>query len=131
MTLDAADNLAALPARSPELPLHATTEMVGRRLADHLRETGVTAVIVDDVRPARRPRSARSGAESRMTVGLFRRYGIPVDERFAERLAEVWSHPTEKLDRGGIHRHLKTSQHRSGMRLPDAGDRPVRGAYPA
>lgn len=41
LTLNAADNLTALMARSPELPLLATTEVLGRRLADHLRETGL------------------------------------------------------------------------------------------
>jgi type VII secretion protein EccE len=95
MTLDAADNLAALQARSPELPLLATTETVGRRLADHLRETGVTAVIVDDVDPP-----AGIGREKWRGVsddrGVVSAYGIPVDERFAERLSEVWTQPTEK-----------------------------------
>jgi type VII secretion protein EccE len=95
VTLDAAENLAALQARPPELPLRATTETVGRRLADHLRETGVTAVIVDDVDPP-----AGLGSEKWRGVqddrGAVSAYGIPVDERFAERLTEVWSHPMEK-----------------------------------
>jgi type VII secretion protein EccE len=47
MTLGAADNLAALRARSPEIPLYDTAEVVGRRLADRLRETGLDAAIVD------------------------------------------------------------------------------------
>jgi type VII secretion protein EccE len=95
ITLDAAQNLAALQARSPELPLVATTETVGRRLADHLRETGVTAVIVDDVDPP-----VGLGKEKWRGVqddrGVVSAHGIPVDERFAERLAEVWSQQTEK-----------------------------------
>ncbi|MGE2725412.1 type VII secretion protein EccE [Mycolicibacterium pulveris] len=94
MTLNAADNLAALQARSPELPLLTTTEVVGRRLADHLRETGLEAVIVDVVDPPAGP-----GREKWRAVlddgGAVSAYGIPVDERLGERLAEVWSRPTE------------------------------------
>src|SRR5690349_11347100 len=37
LTVAAADNLAALRARSSQIPLRDTTEIVGRRLADHLR----------------------------------------------------------------------------------------------
>ena len=83
------------PARSPELPLLATTETVGRRLADHLRETGVTAVIVDDVDPP-----AGLGSEKWRGVqddrGVVSAYGIPVDERFAERLHRGVVTPMEK-----------------------------------
>lgn len=40
LTLSAADNLTALQARSPRIPLRETADIVGRRLADHLRELG-------------------------------------------------------------------------------------------
>lgn len=51
LTLSAADNLAALQARSSRIPLHETAEVAARRLADHLRETGWDANVVnaDDV----------------------------------------------------------------------------------
>jgi type VII secretion protein EccE len=54
ITLGAADNLAALRARSARIPLRDTAEVVGRRLANHLRESGwdVTPVDTADV-PAR------------------------------------------------------------------------------
>ncbi|MGV0581606.1 type VII secretion protein EccE [Mycolicibacterium elephantis] len=94
MTLNAADNLTALMARSPDLPLLATTEVVGRRLADHLRETGLTAAIVDVAEPP-----AGAGREKWRGVhddhGVVSAYGIPVDDRLGERLSEVWSRPTE------------------------------------
>ena len=48
-TLGATDNLAALRARSPEIPLYETAEIVGRRPADQLREAGLDAAIVDSV----------------------------------------------------------------------------------
>ncbi len=94
MTLNAADNLTALTARSPELPLLATTEVVGRRLADHLRETGLEAAIVDMADPPAGPgREKWSGVHD--DHGVVSAYGIPVDDRLGERLAEVWSRPTE------------------------------------
>ena len=40
MTLGVAENLAVLRARPPRIPLRDTAEVAGRRLADHLRETG-------------------------------------------------------------------------------------------
>jgi type VII secretion protein EccE len=46
LTLSAADNLAALQARSSRIPLHATAEVAVRRLADHLRELGWEATVV-------------------------------------------------------------------------------------
>ena len=94
MTLGATDNLAALRARSPEIPLHDTAETVGRRLADQLREAGLNAAIVE---AARGPLVAR-GQETWRAVrddgdpgGYVAAYRIPVDERLGDRLAEVWS----------------------------------------
>src|SRR4029077_20582061 len=51
LTVSAADNLTALRARSPRIPLHETAEVAVRRLADHLREIGWEASTVgpDDV----------------------------------------------------------------------------------
>lgn len=95
MTIAAADNLAALEARSPELPLHDTAEVVGRRLADHLRETGLEAAIVIEA-PAPLP---GRGKETWTGVGdehgVASAYGIRVDDRLGERLAEVSAQPTE------------------------------------
>jgi type VII secretion protein EccE len=47
LTLRAVDNLTALRARSARIPLRETTDVVGRRLADHLRETGWNITPVD------------------------------------------------------------------------------------
>ncbi|OBG88998.1 type VII secretion protein EccE [Mycobacterium sp. E802] len=49
LTVAAVDNLDALRARSSRIPLRETTEVVGRRLADHLREQGWTVTLVDGV----------------------------------------------------------------------------------
>lgn len=95
MTLSATDNLAALKARSDELPLHDTAEIVGRRLVDHLRETGLLASIVNDA-PAP---LAEGGREKWRGVsddnGFVSAYRIPVDDNLAELLAEVWSQSAE------------------------------------
>jgi len=95
MTLRAVDNLAALKARSSELPLADTAEIVGRRLADHLRETGLLAVVVNDA-----PTPLTGGGREKWRGvsednGVISAYGIPVDDSLAARLAEVWSQPSE------------------------------------
>jgi type VII secretion protein EccE len=95
LTLSATENLAALGARSAELPLRDTAEIVGRRLADHLRETGLSAVIVDDD-PAPLTGGGREKWNGvREDNGFVSAYEIRVDDGLAERLAEVWSQPVQ------------------------------------
>jgi type VII secretion protein EccE len=54
LTVGAADNLTALRARSSRIPLRGTAEVVGRRLANHLREKGWDVALVDSAdAPAR------------------------------------------------------------------------------
>lgn len=94
MTLGATDNLAALRARSPEIPLHDTAETVGRRLADQLREAGLNAAIVEAARGplvARGQETWRAVRDDGDPAGYVAAYRIPVDERLGDRLAEVWS----------------------------------------
>ena len=95
LTLSARDNLAALQARSADLPLTETAGIVGRRLADQLREAGLeVAVVVEAAAPLiERGRETWSGV--RDDKGTVSGYGIPVDEHLAERLTEVWSLPDE------------------------------------
>jgi type VII secretion protein EccE len=94
MTLGATDNLAALRARSPEIPLHDTAETVGRRLADQLREAGLNAAIVEAARGplvARGQETWRAVRDDGDPAGYVAAYRIPIDERLGDRLAEVWS----------------------------------------
>jgi type VII secretion protein EccE len=49
LTLGAADNLAALRARSPRIPLRDTAEVAVRMLVDHLSETGWNVVVTNAV----------------------------------------------------------------------------------
>jgi type VII secretion protein EccE len=95
LTVDAVANLAALQARSAELPLRETAETAARRLADHLREIGLAAGIVEE---ADAP-VAGTGHETYRGVhdqrGVVTAYELPIDDRILERLAEIWFHSAE------------------------------------
>ncbi|MGE2713185.1 type VII secretion protein EccE [Mycolicibacterium litorale] len=94
LTVGAADNLAALRARSARLPLRETTEIAARRLTDHLREIGWTVTPVDDA-PSPAPRHAReTWSALRGEDGYVAAYRVTVDERLAETLDAVASHPS-------------------------------------
>ncbi|MEZ0340407.1 type VII secretion protein EccE [Mycobacterium sp. pV006] len=99
LTLGAADNLAALTARSPRIPLQDTVELAGRRLADQLRELGWEVSTDPDpavVLPEQVKESWRAVADSRGHVAAYR---VAVDDQLAETLdavrgldaVEVWS----------------------------------------
>lgn len=112
MTLSAADNLAALRARSAELPLFDTAEIVGRRLADHLRETGLSAAIVDNAPEPLTEGGRETWRGVREDSGFLSAYAIRVDDSLAERFAEVWSQPTETwttIEFGGTSAHPTVS----------------------
>lgn len=134
VTLSAADNLAALKARSARLPLHDMAEIVGRRLADHLRETGLLAVVVDDAPTpiARGPREKWRGVSD--DNGFVSAYGIPVDANLAERLAEVWSQSVETwtaLEFGGTSAHPTVSALCAFRTAEAERGTPVAGLTPA
>jgi type VII secretion protein EccE len=94
LTLGAADNLAALRARSPQLPLRETAEIAGRRLADHLRETGWDVTIVDTAKapaPAVGRETWRGMRDESEYVAAYR---VAVDDRLAETLAAIRAQPS-------------------------------------
>jgi len=99
LTLSAADNLAALQARSPEIPLHETAEVAARRLADHLRETGWTAGIAepDDI-PGLYARSAREtwGGICQGSADYVAAYQVKADTALPNTLAAIWSYPVRE-----------------------------------
>lgn len=100
VTLSAADNLAALQARSPHIPLHETAEVAARRLADHLRESGWTAAIADpDDVPSPLPRPARetwTGVSQGDSTHVAA-YGVKVDTALPNTLAAIWSYPVREV----------------------------------
>ncbi|UQX10792.1 type VII secretion protein EccE [Candidatus Mycobacterium methanotrophicum] len=99
LTFSAADNLAALQARSPQIPLHETAEIAARRLADHLRENGWTAGIADpeDI-PAlygRRTRETWRGIR-RGNADYVAAYQVKADTALPNTLAAIWSYPVRE-----------------------------------
>lgn len=99
LTVSAADNLAALRARSARIPLHQTAQVAARRLADHLREIGWDAASVasDDV-----PRLLASNAREtwrgvqRGDSDYVVAYQVRVDEGLPETLEAIRSHPVRE-----------------------------------
>lgn len=94
LTLGAVENMAALQARSAQLPLRETTTVAGRRLADHLRESGFTVTMVDadDEAPAPVPAKAKeTWCGLRDDSGYVAAYRIAANAKLAKRLEEVWS----------------------------------------
>jgi type VII secretion protein EccE len=96
LTFSAADNLAALQARSPQVPLDKTAEVAARRLADHLRESGWKATIAepDDI-PGPYPRSAREtwGGIEQGSTDYVAAYQVKADTALPDTLAAIWSYP--------------------------------------
>ncbi|EID09787.1 hypothetical protein MXEN_19845 [Mycobacterium xenopi RIVM700367] len=95
MTVSAVENLAALQARSPRIPLPKTTEVAARRLADHLRELGWNANTVgaEDIPPlfSRSARETWRGVRDRHTEYVAA-YRVNVDSALPDMLAAIRSH---------------------------------------
>lgn len=100
VTLSAVDNLAALQARSAQIPLQETAEVAARRLADHLRESGWSAslAVADDV-PTPYPRSAREtwSGISLGSTDYIAAHGVKVDTALPNTLAAIWSYPIREV----------------------------------
>jgi type VII secretion protein EccE len=94
LTVSAADNLAALRARSSRIPLHETTQVAVRRLADHLREIGWEASVSG---PDQVPRLLDSaGRETWRAVqcgsGYLAAYRVSADDALPQTLDAILSH---------------------------------------
>lgn len=95
LTMAARANLTALQARSKDLPLHDTAVIAARRLADHLRETGLDAAIVDSAPAPLEGWERETWRGVHDERGFISAYAIAVDERLGERLAQAWSDRAE------------------------------------
>lgn len=99
LTVSAADNLPALQARSPRIPLRETAEVAARRLADHLRELGWEAVPVrpDDGSALLTPnvrenwRGVQRGGSDYVAA-----YQVQVDNSLPETLGVIRSYPASE-----------------------------------
>ena len=99
LTVSAADNLEALRARSPRIPLHETAEVAARRLADHLREIGweASAVVPEDVPqlPAADARETWRGLQ-RGASDYVAVYQVRIDDGLAATLDAIRAHPARE-----------------------------------
>jgi type VII secretion protein EccE len=99
LTVSAADNLAALRARSSRIPLHETAEVAARRLADHLREIGWEAQTVDrdDVPRLLAPNARETWRGLQWSASDFvAAYQVRIDDRLSETLDAIRSHPARE-----------------------------------
>jgi type VII secretion protein EccE len=99
LTVSAADNLAALQARSARIPLHETAEVAVRRLADHLREIGWEASMVgpDDVPRFLTPNVRETWrAVQRDPSDYVAAYQVRVDSALPETLDAIRSYPARE-----------------------------------
>lgn len=98
LTLNAADNLPALQARSSRIPLDDTVDVLGRRLADRLRESGWSVSVVTD--EARLSPVSSDAKETWRAVtdgaGFLTAYRISA-AALPEALEAVWAHPSEEI----------------------------------
>jgi type VII secretion protein EccE len=97
LTVAATDNLAALQARSSRIPLRDTAEVVGRRLADHLRENGWTVTVVDGVDTPLPDPAKETWRGVKDESGFAAAYGVAVTDSLADTLAAVCGLPARQI----------------------------------
>jgi len=89
LTLSAADNLTALQARSPRIPLRETADTVARRLSDHLRELGWQVTATESPNT---PLPAQAKEGSRGVIddhGYLATYRVTVNNDLPETLESI------------------------------------------
>jgi type VII secretion protein EccE len=94
LTVSAAENLAALQARSARIPLQETTQVAVRRLADHLREIGWEAGMVgpDDVPGLLEPAGRETWRGVQQGSGYVAAYRVSADDALPDTLDAIRSH---------------------------------------
>ncbi|OBI06707.1 hypothetical protein AWC18_04950 [Mycolicibacter nonchromogenicus] len=99
LTFSAVDNLAALQARSAEIPLDKTAAVVARRLADHLRESGWAASLVEpDEIPGLDAAGSRETWHSVVQDGgdHLAAYRLTPGHDLPDLVAKVWTYPASE-----------------------------------
>ena len=94
LTVDAADNLPALQARSAAIPLQETAEVAIRRLRDHLKESGFATTVVDPADVPRLPAGKETWQGVRTDVGYLAAYRVPVDDNLDQTLYTLRTAPS-------------------------------------
>ncbi|MBE1551558.1 type VII secretion protein EccE [Mycobacterium sp. OAS707] len=125
ITIGAADNLTALRARSPRIPLRDTAEVVGRRLANHLREEGWDATIVDSADTPARPDAKETWCGLHDGSGYVAAYRVAsLDDVASLPSSEIWM----ALEITGSPADLRVDR-ACAIRTPGKPD-PIAGAAP-
>ncbi len=138
LTVSAADNLAALRARSARIPLTETAQVAARRLADHLREMGWDAATVapDDVPRLLSPNARETWrGVQRGDSDYIAAYQVRVDGGLAETLEAIRSHPAREtctaLEIAGDRTHHTVAAACAFLTAtPPAGAAPLAGLIP-
>ncbi|OMC28987.1 type VII secretion protein EccE [Mycobacterium sp. GA-1841] len=140
LTVAAVDNLDALRARSSRIPLRETTEIVGRRLADHLREQGWTVTLVDGVDSPLPEPGKETWRGVKDDSGFVAAYRVGVSDKVEAVLAGIGALPAQEtwtaLEFTGspadpqltVGAAIRT-QDRPPAKAPLAGLTPVRGRH--
>lgn len=93
LTLSAADNLAALQARSSRIPLRETADIVGRRLSDHIRELGWQINAAENPGTPL-PEEVKEGSRAVTDDhGYLAAYRATVNDDLPNTLGSIWSAP--------------------------------------
>ncbi|MGV0811135.1 type VII secretion protein EccE [Mycolicibacterium boenickei] len=140
LTVNAADNLDALRARSSRIPLRDTTEIVGRRLADHLREQGWTVTLVDGVDAPLPDPGKETWRGVKDDSGHVAAYRVGVTDKLETVLAGIGALPAQEtwtaLEFTGSPAHPQLTvgaairtQDRPSAKAPLAGLTPARGLH--
>ncbi|MCV7088739.1 type VII secretion protein EccE [Mycobacterium interjectum] len=138
LTVSAADNLAALQARSSRIPLTETAEVAARRLADHLREIGwdAASVAADDVPRLLAPNARETWrGVQRGESDYIAAYAVRVDDGLAETLDAIRSHPVREtctaLEIAGDRTHYTVAAACAFLTdMPPVGGAPLAGLIP-
>lgn len=140
LTVAAVDNLDALRARSSRIPLRDTTEIVGRRLADHLREQGWTVTIVDGVDSPLPDPGKETWRGVKDESGYVAAYRVKVNDKLEAALAGIGALPAQETwtaleftgspaqPRLTVCAAIRT-QDRPSRKAPLAGLTPARGLH--
>jgi type VII secretion protein EccE len=140
LTVSAAENLDALRARSSRIPLRDTTEIVGRRLADHLREQGWTVTLVDGVDSPLPDPGKETWRAVQDESGYVAAYRVTVSDGLDATLAAIGALPAQEtwtaLEFTGSPAQPQLtvgaairSEGRPSRKSPLAGLTPVRGRH--
>ncbi|MEV3903360.1 type VII secretion protein EccE [Mycobacterium sp. NPDC050551] len=89
LTLGAADNLAALRARSTSIPLQETAQIAGRRLTDHLREAGWNVTLEERADTPVPPAAKETWRGLRDESGFVAAYRVALQDNLSDTLAAV------------------------------------------